>query len=216
VTAIRIGPTDRLFAAGMNGSGKSVLATAIANRWDRFLIYDPKVDDEAVPPNSVVAYGVANALRALPGRVVYRPNPQESGSLVAKAFDELVERVWRLGSHGIVVHEAADLAASDRELEPWLSAAWRAGRSRGIPGIALTQRPVNVPRLFLSEARHLALFTLVDRADREVMGRLMGPIVVPEPLPLDHSFWYRAPDLTVRRIAPLGAPRRAEVGARRS
>ena len=199
---IRIGPTDRVFIAGMNGSGKSVLASSIANRWDRVLVYDPKVDDEAVLPNSVVCNGVDAALRALPGRVIYRPTPAES-SQIGRFFGSLSKRVRLLGSHGVVIHEVADLAASDRELDSDTAWLFRAGRSRGIPMITLTQRPVNVPRLAMSEARHVVCFTLVDEDDRRTMARLMGRIVVDEPVPLDHSFWYRAPDLTTRRVAPL-------------
>jgi hypothetical protein len=182
VTPIRIGSTDRVFIAGVNGSGKSVLATAIANRWPRVLVYDPKVDDEAVLPNSAIAYGVDAALRALPGRVIYRPTPAESQK-IGQNFDRLAARLRALGGHGVVIHEVADLAASDRELEPNTAWVQRAGRSRGIPVIAVTQRPVNVPRLFMSEARHLMMFTLLDRDDRAVLGRLMDPrIVVDEPL----------------------------------
>jgi hypothetical protein len=214
VTALRIGATDRIFIAGMNGSGKSTLATAIANRWDRFLVYDPKVDAAAVPPNSVIAYGVEAAARALPGRVVYRPLPAEFSS-ISRHIGFLAVRVRSYGSHGVVFHELGDLGGSDRELDPEVAWLYRAGRSRGVPMISVTQRPVNVPIVAKSEARHVICFCLVDDDDRRAMARLMGPVVLSEPLPLDFSFWYRGPDLTItRRLAPLGA--RRAVGAGRS
>lgn len=188
--------------AGQNGAGKSVLATAIARRWDRVLVYDPKRDPEALLPNAAVCYGARDALRALPGRVVYRPRADEIHE-IGEVFDKLVWRVMRLTAHAIVVHELGDLAASDRELAPWASALLRQRRSLRIPLILVTQRPVNIPRLALSESQHAVAFHLVDRQDRARMAEVMGPAVVGDPVPNDHSFWYRGPDLALVRVAPI-------------
>lgn len=207
MTAIRIDAGDRLFIAGQNGSGKSVFASAIANRWDRVLVYDPKVDPVAVLPNSTIAYGVRAALAAIPGRVIYRPTPAESSN-PGFAFGKLCRKVYRIGGHGIVIHELADFGSTDRELDPDVSICFRAGRSRYVPMIAVTQRPVNVPRLAKSEASHLACFHLIDPDDRAVMAGYMGQKVRLEPVGRDHSFWYRGPDLELRLMAPLPAPGR--------
>lgn len=194
--------SERFFVAGQNGSGKSVLASAVANAWPRVLVYDPKDDPEAELPNMAICYGVRAALRALPGRVLYRPTAAEMRS-VGVYFDELVEVVYQRGAHGIVIHELGDLGATDRELGPYLSAATRQGRSRRIPIVGVTQRPVWVARLFKTEAVHFAAFHLVDVDDRRDMARLMGPGVLDHPVARDFSFWYRAPDLRLRHIAPL-------------
>ena len=73
--------------------------------------------------------------------------------------------------------------------------------------ILVTQRPVNIPRLALSESQHAVAFHLVDRQDRARMAEIMGPEIVDSPVPLDHSFWYRGPDLALVRVAPLSLPR---------
>lgn len=199
-------PGHGLVIAGQNGAGKSVLATAIANRWDRVLIYDPKLDPEALIPNAAICYGVKAALAALPGRVVYRPRADEIHR-IAGLFDQLVRRVMQLTAHAIVIHELGDLAASDRELAPWMSAVMRQRRSLRIPMILVTQRPVNIPRLALSESQHAIAFHLVDRQDRARMAEIMGPQIVDSPVPNDHSFWYRGPDLVLAHVAPLPLPR---------
>lgn len=192
-----------MIIAGRNGTGKSVLASSIARGWDRVLVYDPNLDPEAVLPNSAVCYGFAAAYRAIPGRVIWRPTADEN-SRIPELFDKLVRKLLELGgSHGIVIHEAADLGTSDRLLRPNTSHLLRTRRRRQIPIIALTQRPVNVARLFISEAQHAALFRLEDRDDRRRMAEFLGPEVVDEPLPADFSFWYRGPGLRLARIAPL-------------
>ncbi len=191
--------------AGQNGAGKSVLATSIANRWDRVLVYDPKRDPASLMPNAAVCYGVKAALAALPGRVVYRPRADEIHR-IGELFDELVKKVMKLTAHAIVVHELGDLAASDRELAPYTSACFRQRRSLRIPMILVTQRPMNIPRLALSESQHAVAFHLVDRQDRARMAEIMGPEIVERPVPNDHSFWYRGPDLVLVRVAPITPP----------
>ena len=104
-------------------------------------------------------------------------------------------------------HEAADMGSSDRDLAPNTSHWLRTRRRRRVPVIALTQRPRNVARLFFSEAQHIALFRLEDHDDRRRMGELMGPGVIPEPLPADFSFWYRGPACPLVHVRPLSLGR---------
>jgi hypothetical protein len=200
--SIRVGPTDRMFIAGMTKSGKSTLASAIGSRWDRFLAYDPNVDPVAELPNSTIAYGVRAALAALPGRVIYRPTARESQN-PGFFFGALAARIYELGAHGVIVHELADFGASDREVDGRIVRLWRAGRHRFVPCIGVTQRPVNVARVFKSEAAILAAFHLVDPDDRATMAGYMGPAVKLEPAKNDHSFWYRDSSLELRLMPPL-------------
>lgn len=189
--------------AGRRGTGKTVLATSIASRWDRVLVYDPNMDPEAVPPGAAIRYGYRDALRALPGRVVWRPTAAENDE-IPDLFDRLVRRILELGgAHAVVVNELADLGTADRSLTPFTSSLLRTGRRRRTPVIGVTQRPVNVPRLFISEASHAVMFRLEDRDDRRRMAEILGPEVVDEPLPPDFSFWYRGPDLRLVHVAPM-------------
>lgn len=199
---LRIEPTDRMFIAGQTGSGKSTVGSLVAARWSRVLVYDPKVDPVAAIPNATIAYGYKAARAALPGRVVYRPLPREKHD-VPGIMDDLARVVYLHGAHGLVIHELGDLALTDRELGPFVSACWRQGRSRRVPVVALSQRPVNVPLMALSEASHVLAFYLKHRADRERMAEFMGPDVVTAPVGPDHSFYYLAPDLTLSRCEPF-------------
>lgn len=205
--AIEVRPDQFMVVAGQRGTGKSVLASSIANRWDRVLIFDPNQDRGAEIPNLAICYGVKAALAAIPGRVLYRPTLAESGSL-AICFDKLVRRLFDLGGHhAIVIHELAHIAASDRQLEPATSAWFRSGRRWAMPGVVLTQRPFNIPMLALSEADHAIAFHLVRAEDRKRMAEVMGAEVAEDPIPKDFSFWYTGPDLALVRVAPLPLPR---------
>jgi DNA helicase HerA-like ATPase len=199
---VRIRAGDKILVVGHTGSGKSTLASAIAARWPRVLVLDPKHDPEAELPNSHAAYGVADALRALPGRVIYRPRVDELADLAA-AFDELARKVYLTGGTGILLHETADVAPSSGSRQ-WLNACIRLGRSRGIPIIFCTQRPAWIDRLALSEPAHVCLFRLWNRDDLSTICRVLGveTDAVP-PLPTPYAFYYRGPDGIVRASEPI-------------
>lgn len=208
--AIRLRPGEKFLIAGQNGSGKSVLATSLARglagSYRTVVIYDPKDDPEALLPNMAVVHTVADALRALPGHVLYRPIDAEMARIV-DAWDEIVAKVLylaKLGAGGgaLVVHEVGDLGTPFR-MGPVFAQAHRKGRSFPITVVDVTQRPVGIPVLIRSEAQHVAAFTLLDASDRDTMAALMGPAIRLGPLPLDHTFWYRGPDLRLRRCAPV-------------
>lgn len=205
---MRIAGNERILIVGPTGSGKSTLANAIASRWERYLIFDPKADPAAVLPNSAVVRGSRAAWRALPGRVVYRPDLADHEDLPG-AFDPLVGRIWSRGGHvGILLHETADVAPSSGSRR-WLSMAIRQGREpRRIPIIACTQRPRWIDLLLLSEAEHVYLMGLRSDEDRKAVSSVMGvpwrQLSDPEQrLGTRHGFYYRGPDGKVSLHRPL-------------
>jgi energy-coupling factor transporter ATP-binding protein EcfA2 len=199
---IRLLPGQKVAIAGQNGCGKSVLATHLARSMDRVLVYDPKWDPSADMPNAAVVTTAKEAIAALPGRVIYRPDPVESGQIVDR-FDEIVRKIIRGGGrHGIVVHELGNLGTAFA-MGDWHRAAITQGRSLQITMVELTQRPRHIPIVALSEAQHLVCFTLLNPDDRDVMAGYMGQALRPSALPLDFSWWYRGPDLRLRLHSPL-------------
>lgn len=200
---MRIGRGDRVLIVGHTGSGKSTLASAIAARWPRVLVLDPKNDPEAVLPNSHVAWGVRDALAALPGRVIYRPTPADLDDLPA-AFDLLCRRIFVAGGGcGILLHETADVAPSSGS-KRWLGACIRQGRSMSIPIIFCTQRPAWIDRLALSEPAHVYLFRLWNTSDLRTIRAVMGADFDDRPpLHAEHAFYYRGPDGRTLVAGPL-------------
>lgn len=212
---------------GQNGSGKSVLVSAIARAWERgsIVVYDPKDDPEALIPNAAIVRTARDAVRALPGRLIYRPTLAEftdhrpgdprGGPPIWARFDEIMRKLLTLARAGgpaslVVIHELADLSASWGQ-GPALGEVIRKGRSLRITLAMVTQRPQGTVPIARSEAQHVVAFTLTDAAARLVASELLADIERPEiaaairlrPLPLDHRWWYRGPDFRLRLHSPL-------------
>lgn len=215
---------------GQNGSGKSVIASAIARSWAQgsIVVFDPKGDDdEATIPNSAIAYTARDVVGRLPGRVLYRPAMSEylkrpgdhpNRPPIWQRFDEIAKRLYELATRGhrpalVVVHELATLSTA-QSIGPHLAQLIREGRSKGITLVLITQRPQGTSLLARSEAQHVIVMTLTDQAARDVAAELVSDIDDPElgelvrkrSLPLDHRWWYRGRDLHLRLHDPLPYP----------
>lgn len=203
---IRLRAGDKVFIGGQNGSGKSVLASRLAAGYTRVVVYDPKDDPAAAIPNAALVTTAREVVRRLPGRILYRPNAVEMRD-PAEFIDEICRGLLASARRGdpptsLVVHELGDLTTAYR-IGPGLSEVIRKGRSLGVSAILVSQRPQGISVMARSEAQHVACFTLVDPGDRDAMAALMGPLVRDRPLPLDHTWWYRGPDLLLRLMAPV-------------
>lgn len=183
------------------------MASVIANAWPRVLVLDPKLDDQVAGlPNAHVAYGVRAALKALPGRVIYRPLPSEIEDL-PRAFEPLARAVFVAGACGLVLHET-EIVAPSSGARRWLRSLIAWGRSRNVPVIFCTQRPSRIDRLARSEPAHVYLFRLADADDLRTISGLMGvKSSALRPLSTEHAFYYRGPDGRVVTMAPLRVKR---------
>jgi DNA helicase HerA-like ATPase len=205
---LHVSAGSRALIVGPTGSGKSNLASFLAWSWERVLVFDPKADPSAVLPNSTVARGSREAWRRLPGRVIYRPDLDDHAGL-PDAFDPLVARVWRSGHHGILLHETVDVAPGGNSgARRWLSMTLRQGRSRAIPVLMCTQRPVWIDRLCRSEADHVFLFGLNDDEDVKAVASVMRvpwrALVPPrDVLGVEFGFYHRGPTGRVTLHRPI-------------
>jgi|GEM_PF-5857875 len=199
---IEVDATDRVLIIGQTGSGKSAWANAVARRWPRFLIFDPSHLEQQLP-GTVMAYGVDAALRALPGRVHYRPLPAEFDDL-AGHFDRLAARVRSTGGHqGILIHELAIIApqtGARRHLKYLIVA----GRKHSIPMLLCTQRPRWIDGFARSQATHLVVFRIDDLDDQAEVRKML---VLPRGASLEKSAyaWHHRgwPDYTTRLLPPI-------------
>lgn len=206
---IRIAGNARILIIGPSGSGKSVLLTAITSRWSRGLWIDTK--DEVSLPNAHVATNARDAVRAMPGRVVWRPSWDElqaggqGGTMVVRpdVTDYVLRRVWEVGGMGVAAHELLDVADQNRT-PIMLGAIVRKGRARGIPSAWATQTPRGIPMVVRREATDVFVFALQLAEDRLYVASFTADAVRdPLPLPFDYSFWHRGPDGAVRRLSRL-------------
>jgi len=128
--------------------------------------------------------------------------PDEPGLYILPSRPDLEDQtenwLWRVWSHenvGLFVDEGYMLPNIQKGA---FQGILTQGRSKRIPVITLTQRPVRVSPFAFSEASHVAVFDLNAKADRKTIEDRTGegfmswrPAEYPdEKLPRFHSRWY--------------------------
>lgn len=167
--------TDRVFVAGVNGSGKSVLINHLATsfRCQRFL-YDTK--DEFTVPGVQAVHHIERVDWDEP--VIHYIDDDGDLKDVDRVFKQLWQRkVGRTGhAYGLVVivHELGDLCGDQPgATPPWVSNYIRKGRAHGLGLLSGSQRPRNIPRAARTESQHVFSFAGgFDPEDVPVMAGL--------------------------------------------
>lgn len=175
------GATHRTAVIGRTGSGKTQFAVWLlscqslaARPW---LIIDYKRDSLIGELGArEVGLGWRPSGRGLH---IVHPLPGEDDEV-----EELLWRVWKKGNCGVYIDEGHLVPNQDA-----FAALLVTGRSRKIPMIVLSQRPVIVPRFVFSEASFICCFPLNDRRDQLTVEGF-APIDTRRKLPRFWSSWY--------------------------
>ncbi len=176
---------------GRTGSGKTQLGAFLISkkplRKSRTVIIDYKGDE------------LLNSLERV-REIGHKEIPKKNGLYILhsipKVDDEKIERwlwdIWDEENIGLYVDEGYMLPQGEA-----FEAILTQGRSKRIPVITLSQRPVHVSRFVISEASHVAMFDLNDDRDvqttRGIVPRDFPYWVPPElgdALPAYHARWY--------------------------
>lgn len=181
---------------GRTGSGKTHFGTWALSRqnWPHipWTIVDYKRDEliGALPAEEI---RVTSRAPRHPGLYVVRPRPDEADEVEA-----LLWRIWERGRGGLWVDEAHILPDGGG-----LQAILTQGRSKGIPAIIVTQRPVHVSRFVFSEADFISSFHLNDKRDRQTVQAFMPVDLVRQRLPEQHSWYYDVARDRLARMLPV-------------
>lgn len=189
---------NRLIIVGKTGSGKTLAGLwhlQMADRSIPWVIIDYKKDASIGALNPEPFDPRADMLAGKLYRYAPLPNDPQ--------VEPLLWNLWERGNVGIFVDESYMLPNSGEAMNAILTQ----GRSKSIPVIALTQRPVFVPRFFFSEADFFQTFWLNDARDRKTVTSFQ-PEAVNERLPPYHSYYYdvNKDALNVMLPVPLPAP----------
>ncbi|HXE42611.1 MAG TPA: hypothetical protein VN516_06265, partial [Candidatus Baltobacteraceae bacterium] len=114
-----------------------------------------------------------------PGKL-YRVAPMPNDPNV----EPILWQLWERGNVGIFIDESYMMPTDGA-----INAILTQGRSKSVPVIALTQRPVFVPRFFFTEADFFQTFWLNDARDRKTVTSFQ-PAETEERLPQFHSYYY--------------------------
>jgi hypothetical protein len=203
------GDTDRLAVLGRTGSGKTQAAVYHLSRagfdYMPWVIVDYKNDEliNRIERAQVIDFGEV---------------PEDPGIYILKVLpgqeDELSEwfrQAWEQEDIGIYVDEGYLIDSRDR----WFNACLTQGRSKHIPMIVLSQRPVWLSRFVFSEASYFQVFDLSHRKDMEKVEEYVrddDSQQLEQPLADFHSYYY---DVARRRLDTLGPAPEADVILRR-
>lgn len=121
-------------------------------------------------------------------------------------YDRLAERVLLSGGVGWFNDEVHNVAPTGR-MQPGFERLWLEGRSRRVPVIAATTRPMHVHNSLLANATHIVTFRLLLAGDRAKLAGFMGDeLADPALLAVPHSFaHWRADTSELVVYGPLPA-----------
>ncbi len=179
------GGDSRTTVIGATGTGKTTCGVWLLGhqRFDKrpWVVVDFKregiFDAIGLPP--IKALSLTAKVPRKPGLYLVSPRPDEDDALEAWLW-----RIWERENIGLFVDEASLMPDRDA-----FRAVLQQGRSKRIPLIACTQRPVDVKRGLFSEASFFCVYRLQDKRDyRIIEGFVPGDLS--QPRPAHHWLWY--------------------------
>jgi DNA helicase HerA-like ATPase len=169
---------------GCTGSGKTTLASWVLSLapFDRmpFIAIDMKGDELLGSITHLRELDLYDSIPKEPGLYVVRPLPSDQDGI-----EEWLRKVWHSEFTGLYIDEA--YLMPDKR---WLRNILAQGRSKRIPVIAASQRPVDIPRSIFSESSHIAVFRLNDRRDQKTVAEFTPRGMLDVRLEDFHCCWY--------------------------
>ncbi len=110
-------------------------------------------------------------------------------------------KVWRKENIGLFCDEVSLIPQKDA-----FKAILRQGRSKRIPVISCTQRPVDCDREVFTESTFKAVFRLDDVRDYKTIQGFTRGAPIDRPLPERHCYWYDGSRSTTHVLPPVPHP----------
>lgn len=202
-----MGVSDRTAIIGATGTGKTVFAKYILSKQDfsprsksamPWIILDFKREDF----NSIKAEAIGYEIPKKPGLYILQPHLNDEKDLHDFLWD-----IWNHGRIGIFCDEGYMIPAMNCQ-KPF-RAILTQGRSKKIPMINLSQRPVQIDRFILSEAQFIQVFHLNDVRDYDTVEGLM-PSIYELDLPEFHSWYWDVKRKSLIQFSPAPPPEEIE------
>lgn len=174
---------DRAALIGMTGMGKSELARHLLQPFEHVHVFDEK--NEIKWPGYEIAKGIkaylqkANAVTLKFGprtfkypRLIYRPTIAELEDL--DVYNEFFRMIYLRGKTVCFVDEVFAVCPHGRKSPSYFKAVLTRGRSKEITGLFATQRPVDIPKVVITESNQKYIFRLQDFDDRKRIEKCTG------------------------------------------
>jgi len=177
------GDTHRVAILGQTGSGKTMAGIwhLSRRRFDRmpWIIFDFKGDEhiESLPARELK---ITRHPPTSPGLYVVRPMPGQEDEV-----ETFLWRTWKNGRTGLYFDEGYMVTGSDA-----FRAILTQGRSKRLPAIILSQRPMWMDNFVFTEASFFQVFHLLYKKDRDKVDAFVNADMEKR-LPDYHSWWYQ-------------------------
>ena len=189
--------TNRHAIVGATGSGKTQAALwhlSLRNYQEKpWIIYNFK-KDESIDGIPFARHIGVDEIPVRPGVFIVHPMPHETDSVENQMW-----AIWERGNTGVYVDEGYMVGRDNRAFRALLTQ----GRSKHVPMIVLSQRPVWMDRFVFSESEFFQVFRLQHRKDVKNVEEFV-PADLGKRLPEFHSYYYDvgSNDVTVLKPVP--------------
>lgn len=186
--------TQRITIIGATGSGKTVagLWQLSLRNYDvkPWIIYDYKYEELIASIDGAQTLSLESPLPTRPGVYIVHPNPDDETEV-----ENHMLRIWAQEDIGVFVDEGYMIGNRNKGFRRLLTQ----GRSKHVPMIILTQRPVWMDRFVFTESNFFQVFRLQDQDDLRAIQRFI-PYDLSRRLPEYHSYYY---DVSANKVTHL-------------
>ena len=179
--------SQRITIVGRTGSGKTQAAVwqlSLRSFDSRpWIVYDFKRDTLINSIAGATQIDLSDPLPKEPGVYVVHPLPDE-----IEGVQQHLWKIWAQENVGVYVDEGY-MMSTPAQPNPPFRALLTQGRSKNIPIIILSQRPVWLDRFVFSESDYYQVFALNDARDRKTITSFV-PADLDKKLPDFHSYYY--------------------------
>jgi hypothetical protein len=181
--------TQRISIVGRTGSGKTVAAVYHLSMADfdvmPWIVYDFKRDKllSEIGELEGTEHIDTNFVPKRPGIYFVHPHPDDADLVQSQMW-----KIWAQENTGVYVDEGYMVCGPTNSNSAFRSLLTQ-GRSKHIPLIVLSQRPVWLDRFVFSESDFYQLFALNHSGDRKKMMEYI-PADLSRPLPEYHSYYH--------------------------
>lgn len=188
--------TNRLSIVGATGSGKTIAEIwhlSMRNLSEKIYVIFNWKGDASIDGIPHAKHITLDEIPIKPGIYIYHPLPDEQDRVEAVMWE-----IWQRGKIGVVIDEG--YMVGDRN--PAFRAILTQGRSKEIPVIVLSQRPVWMDRFVFSESEFFQIFRLQHSKDRKSVQEFI-PQPIDKRLPEFHSYYYDVGRDEVKVLKPV-------------
>jgi hypothetical protein len=188
--------TQRHFIVGATGSGKTHMAvwSLSMRNYDvmPWIVYDFKTDELINSIDGAQYLDIDAPLPEHPGIYIVQPDPDDD-----EILSEHMKLVWAQTNIGVFIDEGYMVGKNNKGFRRLLTQ----GRSRRIPMIILSQRPVWMDRFVLSESEFKQVFRLSHIKDVKTVQEFI-PYNITKRLPEFYSYYYDVTSNTCEIMPP--------------